>query len=376
MLRRLVLVHLILLCSACGGGSSGNSGGDIIDRSGRSVGTISGFSSVIVNGVAYDTSSAVITIDENNVSEADLQVGQVVLIAGTVDANGFTGTADSISVDANLRGPVADIDLVSETFSGLGTDVVITPATIFDPSIVQQSLAGLTVGDSVEVYGFAKSQGVLAATLVKLTTDTTLQVRGSVAALDTNAQTFSLNALTVDYSAASLDNFTNTIASGDLVEVEGAVLQGNVLVAQRIELQEEANLDRLEAGTELELEGFITQFTDANAFTVGGVAVRTDSGTEFEGGTSADLALDVRVEVEGSISTSGVLLAREIEFEVEANLEAEARVEDVDAAAGRVRVLGIDFTVSPQTQFIDESDIELQVFSLSDVADAAQTYKS
>jgi hypothetical protein len=82
------------MIAACGGGG-GSEPVAGIDRGGVTIaqGPISGFGSVILNGVRYSTSGATITVDDQPGTESDLRVGQVVRVEGTVDAGGTTGTA-------------------------------------------------------------------------------------------------------------------------------------------------------------------------------------------------------------------------------------------------------------------------------------------
>ncbi|MDX1775448.1 MAG: hypothetical protein R3297_02595, partial [Desulfobulbales bacterium] len=70
-----------------GGGSSG--GGDDgtggIDGRGPAVvsqGSITGFGSIIVNGVEYETTSSEFEIDGETGTESELEIGDVVVIAG------------------------------------------------------------------------------------------------------------------------------------------------------------------------------------------------------------------------------------------------------------------------------------------------------
>ncbi|HEB98347.1 MAG TPA: hypothetical protein ENJ05_02450, partial [Thiotrichales bacterium] len=79
--------------TACGGGSSTTSS---LDGSTASVtGVITGFGSIFVNGVEYETNGANITIDGQPGTEDDLRVGMVVTLEGS--ASGNSGTAVSIS---------------------------------------------------------------------------------------------------------------------------------------------------------------------------------------------------------------------------------------------------------------------------------------
>ena len=97
----------ILLCSAllvsCG--DSITSAG--IGGTGITSGEVTGFGSVFVNGVEFFTNNTQFEVDGNtSAAETDLKVGMVVQIQGKVDNNGQTGTADSVSYDDDIEGPV------------------------------------------------------------------------------------------------------------------------------------------------------------------------------------------------------------------------------------------------------------------------------
>ena len=59
----------------------------------------------------------------------------------------------------------------------------------------------------------------------------------------------------------------------------------------------------------------MTRFVSIEDFHVAGRPVTTDAHTRFEDGVAGDLAVGVRIEVEGLLNTAGVLVAREIEFD-------------------------------------------------------------
>ncbi len=95
MLDKLVKIFglaLTFTIAGCGGGSESFAG---IDAGGTptrvgvvSKGTISGFGSVIVNGVRYDTASAAISVEGSPATQSDLKVGHVVVVHGTLDSDG------------------------------------------------------------------------------------------------------------------------------------------------------------------------------------------------------------------------------------------------------------------------------------------------
>jgi hypothetical protein len=66
-------------------------------------GPITGFGSIIVNGVHYDIDRAQISVNGVPASATDLALGQLVTISGTRDANAPRGQANSVSFDAKYE---------------------------------------------------------------------------------------------------------------------------------------------------------------------------------------------------------------------------------------------------------------------------------
>lgn len=93
-----------------------------------STGTITGFGSVYVNGVKFETDSATFDVDGVSGTQDDLAIGMKVDVMGTINADGVTGTATSIDFDEELQGPVSDItvgDGQTRSFTVLGSTVII-----------------------------------------------------------------------------------------------------------------------------------------------------------------------------------------------------------------------------------------------------------
>ena len=90
-------VSLAVAVALAGCGSSG--GGGVSTASNSSItGVITGFGSVYVNGVEFDTTSASYSVDGvAGSSDYDLDVGMRVNLEGTVNSDGITGKAASIS---------------------------------------------------------------------------------------------------------------------------------------------------------------------------------------------------------------------------------------------------------------------------------------
>jgi hypothetical protein len=354
--------------AACGGGSSGSNTTAGIDRGGVvTSGTITGFGSVHVNGVRYVTSGATFVVDDQPGSESDLRVGQVVRIEGKLDASGTTGTATRVIFDDEVEGPVQSIDLVNARLVVLGRAVQVGPNTSFDDAFVPRSLEGLVVGDRIEVSGFPASDGTVNATRIeRKAAQGSYEIKGTVAALDTNARRFTLGALTVSYASAQLSGFASgQPANGDTVEATGALDGTGMLVASRVEKESESG------GTsddDADYEGLITRFVSAADFSVDGQRVTTTSATTFEGGSVADLALDASVEVEGGFNSAGVIVASKVQFRRTGELEIAAPVEAVNAASGSLVVLGVTLRTNSLTRFEDHSAADVQQFSLANIA--------
>lgn len=368
--RMLTLFGAILI-GACGGGGSGSQFAGI-DGGGTPApvasavakGTITGFGSIIVNGVHYDIAGALISVDGSPGNESDLEVGQVVVVKGTLASDGVTGTANTVTFDDVVEGPVSEIDTVAGTITVLGQLVRTDGDTTFDDSINPASLEGLTVGDIVEVSGFFLADGSINATRIELKpAGSEFEVTGLVS--NVNATTFQINDLVVDYSAAMLDDFPGGAPEdGQPVEAKGMALGASgELLATRIEFK---GADLADDGDHVEVEGFVTRFGSITDFDVDGVTVTTNGSTEYENGTSADLALNQKVEVEGEFNASGVLVADKVEFKLAGFIRIESLVEEVQA--NQLTLLGIVVRVEAATRIEDKSDADVRPFSLSDVS--------
>lgn len=358
-----------LLLASCGGGGGDDSssappiGG--IQGSGRtvSIGTITGFGSIFVNGVEFATSGVRIDIGDRSGTEAELRIGQVVTVQGTVNANGTTGTASRVTFTANAEGPVTQLNIAAGTFVVLGQTVRVRGNTHFDDDIVPSNIEGLaTPGIIVEVSGFPAANGEISATRIEREDPgSDFEVKGVAQGLDTNRRTFRVNALTVDYSGTTPEG---ALADGSMVEVKGrAFTASGALIATRVEVSGGIGAT---ANDKVELEGLITRYASNTDFDVSGQRVSTTASTQFDL-KGVTLGLDVRVEVDGIMDASGVLVAREVEVEDEFFAEVAGLVESVNAAGNTLRVAGVAVTTGAATRFDDRSNQQVRPFRLTHV---------
>ena len=333
-----------------------------------SVGVITGFGSVYVDGVRYDTTSAQVTMDGAASTAAQLRVGQYVEVKG--HAHNGDHHADEIRYHNVLEGPITAIDIAASSFVAMGQTVLVTSDTSLGDDIQPASIAGLAVGDVVEVSGVVPLSGAIDATRVDIKPDGgPYEVTGYVAGVDTALHVFDINALVVDYSSANMEDFpTGAPADGDLVLVKGRTFAGDgSFVAIEVELRSDDCLQP-GPGDMVEIEGLIEHFASATDFEVAGMHVTTTAATTYEHGTVADLAEGVSVRVKGTTDTAGVLVASRIAFEVENTVRIVAQVSAVDAGSGSLELLGLEVMTDEFTRFEDDSVLDLREFDLGDIA--------
>jgi cytoskeletal protein CcmA (bactofilin family) len=371
----LFAVTAALLLAGCGGGG-GSSGGSNpppppptggITRTGDAVavGPITGFGSVIVNGVKYETDAGTTFIHDDNPSagQDDFKVGETVLIKGTIDDNG-NARATEVEFEDAVEGPVTSVDEVAGTFVVLGQTVRVVATTSIDDNC-SGGLAGLTAYAQVEVSGSADSTGVIEATRVECKTEAQVgvddlwEVNGTVSNLSTANSRFEINGFVVDYSGATMADFPAAgISEGDPVEAKGDTLTGTgALAASRVEYKGARFAGDDDVGDHMEIEGFITRFVSPTNFDVSGIPVKEITGTVYEGGSRTDLGLNLKVEVEGEFDTAGVLNATKIEIKSATAVRVVAALDGVEGNV--LTILGITInTDNVKTRFEDKTNAE------------------
>lgn len=405
MMYRGILLVAMLVLAACGGGGSSGGGGSAtggtsgggtgggttgggttggggtpagngfnldtgIGGSGGVIGDIDGFGSIIMNGLTLNTDDAEFYIEGvPGFNQDDLREGQYIIVAGDISAS----DAEEVVYRANLKGPVSAVPVPIDPQAGvyqlevLGQTVLTGAATRLD-GVIDENIAQ---GDLLEVSGPIDEQGRVLATYVSLKTSLTeYKAIGSIASLDSGAMTFDLGGLLVDYLGASLEDFDGAdLANGQFVEVRLAaasfVPPGASLVTA-VELLPEVQLSE---GAEVEIEGVIDGFASATDFTVGGLPVTTNAGTVYEpGGAGAgQLALNVKIEVEGTVNASGTIVAETIEFDDEPAVRVEGRITERNLVAGTVTAMGVTFEIRASTEMEDDRD-NAEPFTIAELA--------
>jgi Domain of unknown function (DUF5666) len=369
------LVGLALVLAGCGGGGYGGMNPPptmpVAVKHSVSVGAISSFSSsgFSVNGVQFQATAAAVTVDGKSASLDDLHVGDMVEVKGHHDDGNDQDVADEVDLHGNVQGPVSAIDTTAQTLTVLGQTVVVSANTSFEDDIIPASLLGVQVGDILEVSGMPAADGSIQATRIeRKPAGSAFAVSGTASATDAIAKTLNINALVVDFSGATLNGFASGgPQDGQLIAVTGTMLEQNgALQATQLQLLTGQDMHEHE-NDQAKIEGLITRFVSASDFDAAGQAVSTSSSTEFDGGTAADLALNVSVEVEGTVDSNGVIQASKVRIGHPADVRLTAQVDAIDANAGTLTVLGTTVNADANTRFEDHASGRMKTFSLADI---------
>lgn len=317
-----------------------SSDGDTTSSAANVRGTITGFGSVYVNGVEYETDGATITIDGVPATEAHLSVGMLVTIAGSDD--GTNGNATSISFNDELEGVVTQNDPGSLVV--MGYNIITDNTTNLDGFT---DIATLVVGDEVEISGFPDGNGNIVATYIErkgtYVDGNEIEVKGVVAAL--TADTFTIGSMTVNFATADISDAPN-LAEGMYVEVKGeSAPVANIFTATKVEL-EDNDIDSDE-GEEIEVEGILAAIDDTTV-TIGNDTYSLAADAEID-----DVAIGDMVELEMEM-VNGEILVKEVEKEDADDdhpnkIEVEAIATATDTTNNTITLAGLTITVNPNT---------------------------
>ncbi len=312
--------------STCGGTGSDLAGGGT-GGTGISTGSVTGFGSVVMNGVEFltddDVAPGFVTMkmfmgmDNSSMMARDLfRVGMVVTLHHGPDDN----NAKRIEYQANLQGPIAaKIPGAENILTVLGQTVVVENAAVF---------ASLNLNEIVEVSGFADSAGRIRASYIAMVpcsmmmmmcTASEFEVKGYVSGLSSSG--FRLGplpggtgtAVTVSFApalgAGLADGMYVQVVTTETQPVPGAITATGIQqLSPRTVFPENAMAD---------LEGLVTAAPSGSgnvlSFGVEGKRVQTDGATQYVGGTAANLQPDRRLQVQGTENV-GILSAAKIIF--------------------------------------------------------------
>ena len=334
------------------------------------VGTISGFGSVISHGIEFNTDSASVVMDGQPANLSDLRIGMMVTIRGTVNDETGAAVASAIHFADDVEGPITSINTVNSTFVVLGRTVFFDELTVFDNALFNN----LAAGNMVQVSGQWRSQERIQATHIERKANAyaagmEMEVKGEVNGLNIGTQHFNIGTQPCDYSAAMLELGGADLVDGLYVEVSStSPISNGDLILDRIQARDQdRDRDQLcDSDCDFDLDGYVTMFVSPTEFEVDGAPVSTTAATTYVNGTVATLALDVRLAVSGTLDDAGVLIADRIVFHLPSLIEIEADVEAIGNAT--VTVLGVAVSTNEDTIFRDHGSVLVREFGLDDLA--------
>lgn len=304
---------MLLLLSGCGSGDDGGgTGGTGVTRKGASVGVIAEKSAgdVTVNGVRFNGAGARVTIDGASATLDALAVGMVAKVRGSIRDDG-TGAAQSIDYLPTVIGPIEDI--AAERLTVLRQTVVFSAATVcHDAARGPIACNTLEMNDTLEVSGLTDEIGDIQASFIERRAPgiTPYRARGKISTLNTLTQTFAIDTLQVQYTSATGD--TDQLENGRSVSAVGSLSAPGLLVANHVTVLRSVFTGEQE-GDEAEVEGYVSAVHGPGHFVLDGETVQGSDRTEYRGVAAQEIAVGMRLEVEGVLA-NGVVNARRVEL--------------------------------------------------------------
>ena len=348
-----ILLVMSVFLTACGGGggseSSKSHSSDTLwstNPAGASTfngasaayqGSVSGLGSIVVNGVRFETTDAVVydsddfsTQYDNNTStfNSPMALGMTVALFGDVDDAQSLGRAARIRVVGGVRGTMSAVDTTALTLT-LPTQIIkLSTATTYggtsDGTLTGSAITNLTQlaalnNPLLTVYGLPQTDGSFLATRVVVTNASThamdVAVRGTITAISGSSYTVKTDInsnITVSCNSCTIQPTGNTPVVGDAVRALATdISQWNspTLTASRLQLVNASYLTSFQgspsAATYAKIKG--VAILDGSRWLVGGIEVSgatLTAGTlyEIKGTWSGAVLSATRVDIEGQRS--------------------------------------------------------------------------
>ncbi len=372
------LLTALVGCGGSGGSDAPGTGPTATNQT--TVGQITGFGSIYVNGIEFDTAGASYEVDDAVASGDDaLAVGMVVKVEGSVNADGLTGSAFSISYDDDIEGVVEELTQTEDpdikTFVVMDVTVVADASkTNFDSDDSSFNFDTIADGDVVEVSGDYGPDDRLYATYIEEqgADDNEYEAKGTVSLWD-GSSTFVLNMrggatlnVRLDPNGAEIPDAG--IEDTQFVEVEGTIEDPaaveKTLIAFKVELEDDDRLD--DDDNEVEVKGMLNYDMASGTWFVKDIALAFGGGTEYEPLSLENMLADqsaagLYVEVEGDY-VDDVLQVEEIELEED---ELGFKADVAGKSNGNTLTLSfgdavgtVDVIVNNETTFLDDDAVQ------------------
>ena len=329
-------------------------------------------SSITVNGTTFTVDQHTVVLDNNNnpFDFAMLVVGQLVEIKGFRQADG-TILAVRIKIEdrdddeVELTGEIERIDGNSLVVAGL-TFVVDGNTIILDNDNQPITLADLSVGLIVEIRADVQADGSLLASDIKIEDrlEDEVEVRGLADSVSDSSIVVLGREFYIVATTAVFDNNNNPISlsavtAGSIVEVKANLLPGGMLIAVRIELEDD-DRNRVRVQGPIDAVGVDT-------LNIAGIYLLLNSATEVvdEDGNAAsisDLAPGQSVDADAQRQETGLPTVTHVEIKNVANMTGSIS----GITNNSLKIAGSTVTFDASTTVIGSENEALTIAALSD----------
>lgn len=392
--RNPLLALALAVATATGCGDTGDDpaladGG--IRGTGSSVGPVSGFGSVFVNGTRFEFDGSVVSNDGIS-AEDELELGMILRIDGQWQDNG-QGTADRVQYDDTLRGPLSIVtpwDPEAETAEArvLNQKVLIDRQTVLT-GLTIDSLTKDLEATLVRVSGWRNLQdGSFRASFIGVIDANSVQVDsyelegvvsnpepdGFMIGPESRRMQIRYDADNTEFEGVTEED----IVTGKTLEVEGVFstdeLQQPYISASVIREDDQRRYRKGEQD-DIEFAGPVSRIFSDNtgSLAVNGLTVKVTGDTELDDDLSVpDLTLGTLVQVEGRYDAFGNIVASEIELR-DGKAEVEGAVDSgsLDLQNRQLRVGGVLVQVTSATLINGDDDDYGRRLELGDLAGPA-----
>jgi Domain of unknown function (DUF5666) len=322
-------IVVALALSSCGGGGvgSGGTGSPQTSLGGGSYGsgTVTGFGSLIVDGVAYADAQVPVTIESQPgvQATATAKLGQFAELEFAEPTSG-TEVLRAIRIEAAAVGRIDTLDTAGRVLTVLGQTILENSSADAGPVTFYFGVAGLhalRVGDAVEVHGVprwnaaADRYEVLATRIEKLPADPPVQRLAGVVQNESASgtlRTFRLGGMQITYSASSTLPAGSTLRNGDHVLVWSDRPSSATLAASAVRVVARS---LAAAGKDARLGGTVSRLDEVSQrFDLTGVVVRYGNAMITTDGKRSTLANGAYVVVEGTLAADGALDAKHVKI--------------------------------------------------------------
>jgi hypothetical protein len=240
----------------------------------------------------------------------------------TSSENGGNGDDESGGVE--FKGVIANFESV-ESFTVNGRQVTTNERTFFKGN----ALAMLADGVLIEVYGREADNGDILATRIELEDmndrdDYDVEIKGLLEADAANGMiVINQQEIMFDDSTRFSDGSAADLLQGTFVEVDAILNENGVLFAYEIDIEDRDD------DNSVDVEGVISEILENNEIVVAGITIVLTDNTEFENGNMDRLEVGLYIEVEGRFNEEQKLVADEVEF-------GDAQRDELEGAIGQV----------------------------------------